>query len=391
MKLFFFQRPKILPIRMDHVEIITFNHFGPTDNIMMIDRNGNFKFINLTCTSEVPFTARLSRHQGPVNCHPSYCSNKANPIIVCVFRKVVMEIEFNIKFQGGFLMTESREVYSIQPDNEILSSALSEDASLIVLGTKMGVTVIDRLKDVETLRTHVGEEISSLDLHGVDEADFGSILISVFNNSNSHNNYNDSMEFVSLDGIRRTQRAYNRMVQWASIEIDAMSDEDNPRSSISSQSDIFYRFLGDANLFDVWKEENNMLSLVLVDDKDRIHFRTSEDRFFSSKEKIMFHHKIVEICKHKSWTYVGCREGHIFQLKSKDIGTKSSIRQLDGEVKLLESIMGKFVVAGSDTSYIILEIPDKTFEGKLVKSFLLNDNLILSVRDDCMVDVSILL
>lgn len=187
---------------MRDVKIVTYNHFGPVDHIMLVDRFGSFKFVNLIHTSEVPFTNKPKTSFGvPINCHPSFCTNKEYSIIICVFKKIVVEIEF--KLCMTFLMTEFRVIYSIQTDNEILSSALSENASSIILGTKKGVIVVDRLNQMETLRSHVGEEILSLDLHGVDESDFGSILISVFNNITTNNIDNDSKNFVSLDGSQK--------------------------------------------------------------------------------------------------------------------------------------------------------------------------------------------
>lgn len=165
-------------------------------------------------------------------------------------------------------------------------------------------------------------------------------------------------------------------------------DDENGRSSVSSNGDMFYRFQGDANLFDVWKEEDNHLSLVVVDDKSRIHFRTSEDRFASSKSKIMFEHKITEICKHKCWSFVGCSEGHIFKLSEKDPENKELVCHLDGSVMFMESIMGKFVVAGTSSHFQILEVSENQYEGRLVKCFLLDEDYLICVKADCDIDVS---
>jgi hypothetical protein len=264
-------------------------------------------------------------------------------------------------------------------DNEILFSALSEDSRLLILGTKKGIIVFERLRKQEILRSHLGEEILSIDIQSIDEILYNSILISVFNNSE---------EFVNLHGIQRTNPSQDvQEVQWSPLEIDSQSlasvngdDEAAGGNSIGSTSDIFYRFLGDANLFDVWKEDNHVLSLVLVDDKNRIHIRDSTDEFAKTKKKQMFLHAITEICKHDQDTFVGCQEGYVFKM-----GDENYVADLGEPILHLESVMGKHVVAGSESYYVVLDI-EEIFSGKLIKSFLMHDDLLICVKQDCSID-----
>lgn len=155
--------------------------------------------------------------------------------------------------------------------NAILSSSLSKDAQYLILGTKEGIVVVDRLAKTEIVRRCVGDVIRSVDVVSLGEQNSAEqghyILIS---------SEEDGGPIVSLHSLKQ---AHPDMVsRWATDEQGNSLISSDPLESIKSNVWL----VGD-DLFDV-KEDKGELSLLAVGSNNCIHFRKSDTDFKISYE-----------------------------------------------------------------------------------------------------------
>ncbi|CAO1379843.1 unnamed protein product [Diamesa hyperborea] len=323
--------------------------------IMLLNVEGYICFYNLINSGMLPMITKWERLNAPINLHQAMCSQEKLPISICVSKDKVVQITHEMGDNvGKYVKFSYEDIYmeDDSEDNQILSSTLSRDAKIFIIGTRKGIVVLDRIKKVELFRRNVSEKVMSLDIYRYpDEVDY--YMASVFK---------DSGNVISLHAINGNRD------EWALMN-----------------NKMGNNILAGEDLFDIKMEESNGGWSMIAVDRSRpnpnIDHRSSKDEFSISLHKTSYEYQIKKICYAQKDIYVGCTNGSVFK-----VGHVEPVLMMSSEITYMENINDSFVIVSSNNSYKIIGL-DFDFYGKLFKCFHLIGDLLLIVKEDCNIEL----
>lgn len=339
---------EIIPkeIRTEFVDLFRMAHIN--HYVMLLNSHGDVKFFNLVNTGALGTNVKLQKQESPVSLHQGICSQTKLPFALCVSaERVVQVMHQKNQPNSSLVFLDYEEIFAIDSDdNRIMSSAMSKDAEYLILGTSRGIMVIDRHEKKVVSRRNVSDQVLSLDVYRYpDEVLY--ILISVFK---------DAGQLISLHGFNGN------------------------REELSSHKTCF---LVGENLFDVKKVDDDW-SLVAVETKGSIHFRSCADNFLESERVTKFPYQIKRICYGlNDTTIVGCTNGSVYKIN--DMEKFDLKAQLTGEITYMEKFNDSIIVS-CNSCYQLLGMGDKMIWGKATKAFAYKDDTLLVVKKDCNIE-----
>lgn len=319
--------------------------------LMLINKQGNVKFINLVNSGEMGTLQLWNSLESPVNLHQGVCFGTKRPVTVCVSEHKVVQVTHELKPMSKTVINLTYDDIFVASDdfddNKILSSTMSKDAEYLILGTVKGIIVIDRFDKKVIFRRNVSDQVLSLDIYRYhDEAMY--ILSSVFK---------DAGHIISLYGFNGNRD-----------ELAMMSKE--------------MTFLSGEDLFDVKKSEDEW-QMVAVDSKRNIHFRSSDDDFSFSHPKIAFEYQVKKICYHRDQVILGCMNGSVYSTNQYDV--EQHLETLQSEITYLECF-DDAIIASCDSSFKIVGFYNE-FYGKVTKAFRYKADQLLLVKKNCAIEI----
>lgn len=325
--------------------------------VMLINRSGDIKFINLVNCSPLMTPIQFQKLDKPVSLHQGICSSLNVPITICVSSDKVIQVthELNPEFlESKFIKIQSDDIFMASDEfdeNKILSSAVSKDFLYIVLGTTKGIIVIDRLEKKVVSRRNVSEQVISLDVYRY-PGEKMYLFISVFE---------DAGEIINLHAFQRA-----------------------PDDKFSMLKHEMHYLVGD-DAFDINKSGNNDedWSLVAVDSKRYIQLLSSNDNFTNAEWETPFKFQIKKICFYQDdEVLVGCTNGEVHKV-DRD-GSHELVTQLTGEITYLENFDGTVVIS-SNCTYKVLGMNER--KGKVTKAYRYDNNTLLAIKKDCSIEL----
>ncbi|KAL7033985.1 hypothetical protein ACKWTF_007806 [Chironomus riparius] len=323
--------------------------------VMLLNKNGDIKFINLINSGPLGTNVQLQTLAKPVSLHQGKCSNLGAPITVCVSCDKVIQItheKSRMYPQSPFIQIQCEDIFMASDEfdeNKILSSAVSKDFLYIVLGTAKGIIVIDRIEKKVVSRRNVSEQVISLDVYRY-PGEKMYLFISVFE---------DAGQIINLHAFMRS-----------------------PDDDFSMLKHEMHYLVGE-DIFDVKKISHNEWSLVAVDSKKYIQQLNSNDHFSNPEWEFPFHFQIKKICCYgDNEVLVGCTNGEVHRLDNK--GSHQLVAELTGEITYLENF-DQAVIISTNSSYKILGTMNDQ-SGKATKAYRYDDNTLLVIKKDCSIE-----
>lgn len=135
----------------------------------------------------------------------------------------------------------------------------------LILGTYKGIIVFDPIRKTEELRSSVSDNITSLDICGLDNDIYKHILIS---------GSTCNVPVLNISGLNFERE----VMQWASDRMGSPINE----STLCSQQRLNTWLLG-GKLFYVNDMDADTIDLIAVDSHGEIHKRTSGSNFMQSE------------------------------------------------------------------------------------------------------------
>lgn len=336
--------------------ICTFSYF------IVLNQKGNISFFNLKCSSEI---AKLDTYKYPLNVYDSV-SDVSNNYVVVVFHDKIVQIKYT-KY-GNRLHTEFTELYStVEDQNTILCSAISDDRKYLILGTTKGIIVFDPITKTEELRSSVSDNITSLDICGLDNDVYKHILI---------NGSSSDSPVINISGLNFERE----VMQWASDRMGSPINESN----LCSQQRLNTWLLG-GKWFHVNDMDTDVIEMIAIDSRGEIHKRISSSNFMQSEFVNMLpDSQITVMSSIDQKYYFGYANGFVFQCDN-----PQPFITLGSSVEYLKCFPSNLIVAATKTNFKIRNGQDELEKQSslIVNSFEANGHLIL-VKDDCSFEVS---
>lgn len=320
--------------------------------IMVLNTSGNVKFFDSIGSGELECNVKWPNLESPVNLHHGICvyDKTEYPVTLCVSaERVIQVIHEDIK--SNKVQINYEEIFTVESkDSRILSSAMSKDSEFLILGTTHGIIVLDRLEKKVVCRRNVSHEVLSLDIYKY-PSKYPYLLISVFKDAGK------LISFHKFNGNR------NELTNHTT------------------------NFLVGGHLFDV-KKTDEKWSLVAVENKGNIHFRSDADNFRESDQVINFPYQIKRICYNDNddTAIVGCTNGSVYKVND-DNDYYEMKPQLTGEITYMEKFNDNVIIVSGNLSYHLLGMDENLmFSGKATKAFAYKENTLLVVKKDCSVE-----
>lgn len=359
----FFNRTLIdFDTKMQNIKtmICTFFYF------IVLNQKGNISFFNLKYSSEVELTS-LETYKYPLDVYDLALNDPSNNYVVVVFHDKIVQIKYT-KY-GNRLHTEFTELYStVEDQNTISCSAVSDDLKYLILGTTKGIIVFDPLRKTEELRSSVSDNITSLDICGLDNDVYKYILIS---------GSTSDVPVINISGLNFERE----VMQWASDRMGSPINEGN----LSSQQRLVNTWLLGGKWFHVDDMDRDVIELVAIDSRGDIHKRTSSSNFMLSEFVHMLPDSPITVMSAiEQKYYFGYANGFVFEYEN-----PQPFITLGSSVEYLKCFAPDLIVAGTKKNFKIRNGQDE-FEkpsSLIVNAFLTNGHLIL-VKDDCSFQVS---
>lgn len=350
--------------KMHHIKtmICTFPYF------IVLNQEGNISFFDLKYSSEMTPKVKLQTYQHPLNVYDVAVScSGSNKHVVVVYHDKIMQIKYT-KY-GQRLHHEFTELYStVEDQNTISCCAVSDDLKYLILGTSKGIIVFDPVRRTEELRSSVSDNITSLDICGLDHDIYKYILIS---------GSMADVPVINISGLNFERE----IMQWASDRMGSPINESN----LCSQQRLNTWLLG-GKWFHVKDMNADTIELNAIDSRNDIHKRTSGTKFLQSEFVHMStdsHITVMSATDEKY--YFGYANGFVFEQEN-----PQPFITLGSSVEYLKCFTPNLIVASTKSSFKIRNGQDE-LEVKcgslVVNSFLSNGHLIL-VKEDCSFQVS---
>lgn len=334
--------------------------------LIVLNQRGDISFFNLKCSSEIALTAKSESYKYPLNVYDMVVNDISNNYVVVVFHDKVVQIKYT-KF-GHRLHTEFTELYSTVEDlNTISCSAVSDDLKYLILGTSKGIIVFDPIRKTEELRSSVSDNITSLDICGLDNDVYKYILIS---------GSTSDIPVINISGLNFERE----VMQWASDRMGSPINESN----LCSQQRLNTWLLG-GKWFHVNDMEMDAIELFAIDSRGDIHKRTSSSNFMQSEYVYMLtDSQITVMSAIDQKYYFGYANGFVFEYDN-----PQPFITLGSSVEYLKCFTSNLIVAATKSKFKIRNGHDEIENSSslIVNSFLANGHLIL-VKEDCSFQVS---
>lgn len=341
--------------------ICTFPYF------IVLNEKGNISFFNLKYSVEIP-TAQLEKYQNPLNVYDLAVNDVVNNYVVVVYHDKVMQIKYT-KY-GNLLHPEFTKLYSTVDDqNTITCSSVSDDFKYLILGTTRGIIVFDPIRKTEELRSSVSDNITSLDICGLDNDVYKYILIS---------GSNCDTPVINISGLNFERE----VMQWASDRMGSPINESN----LCSQRRLNTWLLG-GKWFHIDDMNKDVIELFAVDSRGDMHRRTSSSHFLQSDSvyvSMLPESTITVMSAIDQKCYFGYAKGFVFEYDN-----PQPFITLPSSVEYLKCFAPNLIVAATKTNFKIRNGQDEIekHSSLIVNSFLTNGHLLL-VKDDCSFEVS---
>lgn len=318
--------------------------------LMLINKVGDIKFIDLKNSSEMLMSNEWRTLYMPIEMHRGHCKTLKRSITICVGKRKVVQVTHRQVFNGRVIDVSFDDIYTCDSDHDILSSAMSVDAKFVILGTTKGIFIVNRFDREIVMRKNISDKVLSLDIHHDEDAMY--ILSSIFE---------DSQQVINLHGFDENSEDYNKLLP----------------------------ILAGGDLFDVKKSSTSM-EMVVFDDKKNIQFRNSSDVYkpfdkpFEQKRSKYDIKKLIYAGEEAILT--GCINGKIIKFNAK--GRQNEICSLASEISYLE-MTGEVIVASCNSEYVIICHQEKTilkYSGKITKAFQYANHEIMLVKKDCSLE-----
>lgn len=343
--------------------ICTFPYF------IVLNQKGNISFFNLKYSSQLEPTASLQKYPHPLNVYDMAVNNPSIKHVAVVYHDKVMQIEIKHTKHGSRLYTEFTELYStVEEQNPISCSAVSEDLKYLILGTYKGIIVFDPIQKTEELRSSVSDSITSLDICSLDNDIYKYILIS--------GSVCDA-PVINISGLNFERKE----MQWASDRMGSPINESNLRSQLRLNT-----WLLGGKWFYVNDMDAERIELMAVDSHGEIHKRTSFSNFMQSEfVTVSQDRSITVVSAIDQKYYFGYAHGFVFEYEN-----PQPFITLASSVEYLKCFKPNLVVAATKNNFKIRNDQEELeqISSLIVKSFMTSGHLIL-VKDDCSFEVSV--
>lgn len=351
--------------RMPHIRtmICTMEYF------IVLNKEGKISFFDLKNSAEVIPRVQLETYQHPLNVFDLDVSNSgSNKYVVVVYHDKIMQIKYT-KY-GQRLHHEITELYStIDEQNVISCSAVSDDLKYLILGTAKGIIVFDPIRKTEELRSSVSDNITSLDICSLDSDIYKYILIS---------GSTCDVPVINISGLDFERD----VMQWATDRMGSPINESN----LCSHQRLATWLLGGK-----WFHVNDMnaseIELNAIDSRGDIHKRTSNTRFLQSEfvhTAIDSSITVMSAVDHKY--YFGYSNGFVFEYDN-----PQPFITLGSSVEYLKCFTSNLIVAATKTNFKIRNGQDELeekYSSLVVSSFQMDDDHLILVKEDCSFQVS---
>ncbi|KAJ6647516.1 Apoptotic protease-activating factor 1 [Pseudolycoriella hygida] len=336
----------------------------PYPYLIVLNQKGNISFFNLKYSSEVRPTAKLETYTYPLNVYDLMANDATSNYVVVVYHNKIVQIKY-AKY-GSVLHTEYNELYStVEDQNKITCSSVSDDSKYLILGTQKGIIVFDPIRKTEKLRSSVSDNITSLDICGLD---------------------NDVYKYILISGSASDDRVINisglnfesEVMQWAS---DRMGSPNNENNLCSQRLDTW--LLG-GKLFYVSDMNKEVIELLAIDSRAEIHKRTSGTKFMQSEFVFTSTNSTITVMSAiDEKYYLGYANGFVFELDN-----PQPFITLGSSVEYLKCFTPNLIVASTKTKLKIRNGQDEleACSSLVVNSFETNGHLII-VKNDCSFEI----
>lgn len=353
--------------------------FIPNVYLLVLNEFGVNAFFNLRDQSQVPRMRKMDLAcEAPIGVHQlkskklsvTMTSPKQVAIVYC--NRIYY---ISVSLIANIMSPEMR-ILSLSDDDQnfITCSAVTEDNLYLVLGTKKGIIVYDPEQSRELLRSSVSDSITCIDVCSLDDTDYKYIIISATKKGGPA---------INVHGIMME----NGNMQWASNKIGSPINETNLNGRESMTA-----WLSGGQLFDVVEDlSDGSFKLFAADAHMFLHRKESHDHFVKSYSRSMVQ-KITALSFGLKSGYVACDNGMVFQYDR-----EQPFLIFDGAIEYLkyyEEI--DVVIAGTKDKYQIRRGTQDYFEEPresptIRQSFLYENRYIILIKEDCFIDVSIIL
>lgn len=301
------------------------------------------------------------QYPSPINIH--YCDQQFSNIVnsrrcLFVYKNNITCVEFKITSQKLMNITSMNINKKLDKFKDIQCSVMTSNFKYLIVGTSSGTIIYDCTNNSEVHRIGMNNSIQSLD------------VIEVYPDINT-------VEYLFMTTTSKS----DSLINLHGFENYHNSDE----LQLCESKTIESTYLCGRRLYDFsYNMENDEIILYAVDSRYNVHRKSSNDEFTRSIVIGSFLPKIAGISTNRGRTIVGFYDGSV-----KELSTLNIICQFSTPVSYLKQHCDGLVIAGSNSSFIVINPDHKKseFSGQAVISYMMGTKFLVVVKSDCSFDV----